>query len=190
MSKRKYHLSNGLLLPDAEAVPAPEVWIPHEPWRQRSLIDSRRYMGRRRCCCGLPCYKCDSPTTAPDQLLLTGSGVSGTCSNCSILNGNTILDAWGDNITNPRWGLPECAWAKLLSSPIVCSGIDLDYIIFYLDAGFADLMAGDAVPPSNYNHISHQDWVGGVDCNNIYITFPTYSGSGCNTHTSLFVTNV
>ena len=79
MPKRFSKTDSGLI------IPAPEVWLPSDPWRRRSLVDSRRMMSRRRCCCDQsPCENCVS---TPAQILVKFVNVTnGTCSSCTTFD--------------------------------------------------------------------------------------------------------
>jgi len=101
MSKHhpKYdRLDSGLI------VHSPDVWIP----RERGRVDNRRFMSRRRCCCGEEACGGCVDGTQPNEILLTLSGYSGTDSCgygdfCDSLNGDIIL-------ANLSLGEYTCGW--------------------------------------------------------------------------------
>lgn len=131
MPKRYRQLDSGL------AVPAPEVWIPREPWRQRSLIEPWRWMSRRRCCCeagDVACDKCSgSGNNAPNQFQvviagLTDSLCGGTL--CSDMNDTFILSSISTCLWEYAFDCIICAtnWASNRIQLLI-SKIDLTYYL-------------------------------------------------------------
>lgn len=69
---------------------------------------SRRFMGRRKCCCSPTCPNCSDQT--PSRVRVTISGLTtGSCGDCFSLNGTYDLDWWD-------YAFYTCSWYKVLAS--------------------------------------------------------------------------
>ena len=105
MAKQYRQRDSGLLVPGNDSIELPKPTAP-VPWYARGMLwPAARFMGRRKCCCGVtvPCAPCVGGV-APQSLEVTlPSFTNQSCADCGDLEGAYIVEHLSSNPTVCTW---------------------------------------------------------------------------------------